>query len=118
MQTIHLKNIRVYSFHGCLGEEGQIGSDYLVNLKVQGDLSKPADTDQLSDTINYVHLNRIVREEMAIRSKLLEAVAKRIVTRIFKEIALVSKIKISVSKCHPPIGGNVQEVAVILKEKR
>ncbi|MDB3874838.1 dihydroneopterin aldolase, partial [Flavobacteriaceae bacterium] len=34
MGKIILKNVRCYSFHGCLKEESIIGSDYLVNLKV------------------------------------------------------------------------------------
>ena len=38
MSTIRLKNIKIYAFHGCLLEEGQIGSDYLVNLSVRGNL--------------------------------------------------------------------------------
>ena len=37
----------------------------------------------LIDTVDYVHLNFIVKEEMAIRSKLLEEVAKRILDRFF-----------------------------------
>ncbi|HLU50831.1 MAG TPA: dihydroneopterin aldolase [Flavobacteriaceae bacterium] len=118
MESIFLKNIRIYGFHGCLREEGQIGSDYLVNLKVKGNFIGAASSDNLEETIDYVHLNRIVKEEMAQRSKLIETVAKRIVDRIFKEIDLAETVKISVSKCNPPIGGNVQEVAVVLNQKR
>ena len=40
MSTIRLKNIKIYAFHGCLLEEGQIGSDYLVNLSVRANLEK------------------------------------------------------------------------------
>ena len=78
MGVIKLKNIRTFSYHGCLIEEGKIGSDYTVDLKVKTNLQKSADTDHLLDTVDYVHLNKIVTEEMAIRSHLLEHVAKRI----------------------------------------
>ncbi|KAF2519012.1 dihydroneopterin aldolase [Flavobacterium salilacus subsp. salilacus] len=118
MGIIRLENIRTFSYHGCLEEESKIGSDYLVNLEVKTDLRKARDTDDLADTVDYVHLNKIVTEEMAVRSKLLEHVAERIVKRIFGEIASVSRIMIAVSKINPPIGGDVEAVTVQLEEYR
>lgn len=116
--SIRLKQIKVYAYHGCLVEEEKIGSDYLVDLKVKASLAEASNTDSLKDTVDYVHLNRIVKEEMAKRSKLLEHVGKRIIDRIFKELLLVNEIKVQVSKVNPPIGGNVAEVIVSMKAKR
>jgi len=116
--VIKLKNIKVFSYHGCLDEEGKIGSEYRVDLKVHGDLSNSAKTDKLGDTIDYVHLNRIVKEEMAIRSKLLENVAERILNRVMSELIMVQKAKVDVSKINPPIGGNVAMVTVSRKKSR
>ena len=118
MGTIKLQNIRTFSFHGCLPEEAKIGSDYRVDLEVKTDLRKSAQTDDLADTVDYVLLNRIVVEEMAIRSKLLEHVAQRIIERIFREIPSVSRILLAVSKLNPPIGGDVEAVTIIMEESR
>lgn len=118
MGTIKLQNIRTFSFHGCLEEEGRIGSDYRVDLEVKTDLRKSALSDDLKDTVDYVHLNKIVVEEMAIRSKLLEHVAHRIIVRIFKELPSVSRIFLSVSKINPPIGGDVEAVTIEMEEYR
>jgi len=115
---IKISNIRVYAYHGCLVEEGKIGSDYRVDLSVKADLKHSAETDHLSDTVDYVHLNRIVKEEMSVRTKLLETVAKLILDRIISEIPLVNKAKIKVSKLNPPIGGNVEMVSIIMERKR
>ncbi len=101
-----------------MAEEGQIGSEYLVNLSVRANLDKPANTDELSDTVDYVLLQKIVGEEMAIRSKLLEHVAKRIVDKVLLTIDLVSFVKVTVAKVNPPIGGDVAEVSVTLVGKR
>ena len=68
-----------------------------------------------SDTRN---LNHIVKEEMGIRSKLLEEVAKRILDRFFLELNLIKNATVSVAKLNPPIGGNVQEVVIILSKER
>ena len=118
MGIIQVNNIKLYAFHGCLEEESKIGSDYRVDVEVKVDLKKSAKTDELSDTVDYVHLNHIVKEEMAIRSKLLEEVAQRILDRSFKELRMIRRAKISVAKMNPPIGGNVQEVVIILTKKR
>lgn len=118
MGLIKVKNIRVYAYHGCLIEEGKIGSDYRVDLTVKAELKKSAKTDHLADTVDYVHLNSIVKEEMAIRSKLLETVADRILNRILDEISLVNHAKVKVSKLNPPIGGNVEMVSIIMERKR
>jgi len=116
--TIKVKNIRVYAYHGCLLEEGKIGSDYQVDLSVKANLKKSAKTDELSDTVDYVHLNQIVKEEMAIRTKLLETVADKILDRILLEIPLVDHVKVEVSKLNPPIGGNVELVSIVMHRER
>ena len=118
MGIIKLKNIRTFSYHGCLMEEGKIGSDYSIDLVVKTDLKKSALSDDLKDTVDYVLLNRIVEEEMAIRSQLLEHVANRIIKRIFDEVSAISRITLAVSKLNPPIGGDVEAVTIEMKEYR
>ena len=83
MGIIEVRNIKVFTNHGCLEEEAKIGSEYRVDIKIKADLSKSAKTDNLSDTVDYVHLNKIAKEEMAIRSKLLEQVAQRIICLLY-----------------------------------
>lgn len=118
MGKIQVNNIKIYAFHGCLEEEAKIGSDYRVDLEIRADLTKSSVSDELVDTVDYVHLNYIVKEEMAIRSKLLEEVARRILDRILGELVMVKRATVSVAKINPPIGGNVEEVVIILSKKR
>lgn len=118
MGIIKVNNIKLYAYHGCLDEEAKIGSAYRVDVIVEADLKKSAKTDELADTVDYVHLNHVVKEEMAIRSKLLEEVAQRILERFFRELKMLQKATVSVSKINPPIGGNVEEVVIILTKER
>lgn len=118
MGIIKLTNIRTFSYHGCLEEEGKIGSNYNVNLTIKTNLKPSAQTDELTDTVDYVDLNRIVVEEMAIRAKLLEHVTQRIIDRVLKELLMVTKIEVEVTKLNPPIGGDVEGVTIIMKKKR
>ncbi|HAO14029.1 MAG TPA: dihydroneopterin aldolase [Tenacibaculum sp.] len=118
MGIIQVNNIRLFTNHGCLKEEAKIGSEYRVDLEIKADLTTSAESDILTDTVDYVHLNNIVKDEMAVRSKLLEHVAKRILNRIFKELSLVQEATVKVAKINPPIGGNVEEVVIVLKDIR
>lgn len=118
MGTIQIHTIRLYAYHGCLPEERKIGSDYTVDLSVDADLEKAAGSDRLADTVDYVALHRIVAEEMAIPSDLLEHVCKRIIDRILEEFPALIGVKTTVAKCNPPIMGDVKSVSVTLRAKR
>ena len=118
MGTIKVENIRVNAFHGCLKEETKIGGEYRVDLMVKANLDSSSKSDKLNDTVDYVLLNKIVKEEMAIPTKLIETVVKRILDRVFLECELVTKVTVSVSKMNPPIGGDVEAVTVKMTEKR
>jgi dihydroneopterin aldolase len=118
MATISLNGIEIYGYHGVLQEENVLGTPYRINLKVKVDLKKAMISDDLESTINYADLYNIVKEEMAIKSKLIEAVAHRILDRILNEHSLVLKATVAVSKIHPPIEGHVKSATVKLNRKR
>ncbi|MGB0897119.1 MAG: dihydroneopterin aldolase [Flavobacteriaceae bacterium] len=118
MGIIKVENIKLYAFHGCLDEEARIGSEYSVDVKVHANLATSSLSDNLKDTVDYVLLNKIVADEMAIRSQLLEHVAQRILDSIFKQSALVNYAEVAVSKLNPPIGGNVEKVTIVLSKER
>jgi dihydroneopterin aldolase len=114
--TIEVNGIKVYAFHGCLEEEGKIGGNYLVDVMLNTNFSIASKNDDLTQTIDYVDINKIVCEEMAIRSKLIEHVGQRIINRIKLEIKNIDYLKIKVTKICPPINGDVDNVAIIIEE--
>jgi 7,8-dihydroneopterin aldolase/epimerase/oxygenase len=118
MGIIKLKNIRTFSYHGCLVEESKIGSNYSIDLEIKTDLTKSAQSDELKDTVDYVLLNQIVVDEMTIRSNLLEHVAQRIIDSAMKKIPSISYINVAVSKLNPPIGGDVEAVTIVVEDFR
>ncbi|MRI01112.1 dihydroneopterin aldolase [Kriegella sp. EG-1] len=118
MGKVIVNNIRVFAHHGCLNEESIVGSEYTVDVHVDTDLNKASITDELTDTVDYVQINHIVKTEMQIASKLLEHVAKRIIDRIISEIKMVDFVEVFVSKINPPIGGDVEKVTISLSSKR
>lgn len=103
---IYLRNVRFHAFHGVLPQEGIVGNDYLVNLVLDYDFSSAMKTDDLQGTLNYAEVYQMVREEMAVPSKLLEHVAGRIAHRLFSDFPEIQKLQLSITKVNPPMGAD------------
>lgn len=115
MHRIEVNDIKLYAYHGCLNEEAVIGGNYSVSIVLHMDFTEAAEEDDLSKTIDYVKVNQIVREEMQIRSKLIEHVALRIVKKLQASFVMLEKLQIKVTKINPPINGDVKDVSVIIE---
>ncbi len=115
MGKLHLQNIKIFAYHGCMEVEEMIGSFYEVNLLVKADLSKVSKTDNILDTVNYVELNKIIHEQMAIVSKTIEHVADRILNTIGDDFLDVNFAEVSISKVNPPVDGDMDKFTVILE---
>jgi dihydroneopterin aldolase len=113
--TIALTGIKCYAYHGCLEEEARIGGHYIVDVSMDTDFSSAAHSDELSETIDYCDVARIVQEEMKVRSKLIEHVGQRILTRLNAELRDLHAVTLTVTKLSPPIQGDVQQVSVTFK---
>jgi len=116
--TVKVENLKIYAFHGCMDEEKVIGSDYVINMKAVCFVGEKVFNDDITQTVDYVDLARIAKREMAVRSKLLEAVIKRIIDASFKEIDSLEELCVSVSKINPPINADVKSVSVTMSKKR
>lgn len=116
MNKVNVVGIKTFSYHGCLEEEAKIGNDYLIDVELITDFKESAKNDDLSKTIDYVIVNRIVEEEMAIRSKLIETVGYRILGRLKQEAFLLNHARIEIKKINPPINGNVSYVSIVVEE--
>lgn len=112
MGVITVSGIQLYAYHGCMQEEAKIGSNYVVDVVLETDLSLASASDELQHTVDYVSVNQIVTEQMAIRSKLLENVTKRIIDQLSLNHPEIVSMEVSVSKLTPPINGNVDRVVV------
>lgn len=113
--SIHVRGIRCYAFHGCMEEEARIGGHYVVDVDINTDFSKAAKSDDLMETVDYCAIQKIVSEEMAIRSKLIEHVGQRIVTRIQNELQGIFGLRVEIHKLSPPIDGDTREVSIVIE---
>jgi dihydroneopterin aldolase len=115
MSKISVNGIRLYAYHGCLPEEEIIGGEYVVDIIIDTDFSKASQSDELIDTVDYCVVYECVKTEMAIRSKLIEHVAQRILVALRKKYASVKTFSVTVIKINPPLNGAVDNVSVTIE---
>ncbi|MFT5619098.1 MAG: dihydroneopterin aldolase [Arenicella sp.] len=118
MGLVKLEGMEFFAYHGFYDEEQTIGNKYNVDLSIHVDLEKPAESDKLSETINYEILYRVVRSEMEKPSRLLEHIAARICNSIFDEFESVEEISINISKFNPPLGGICRCATIVYEQNR
>ena len=71
-------------------------------------------SDNLKDTVDYVKLIEIVKNQMEIRADMIEVPAKRIVDAIL-HLNKVQKVKVEVEKVLPPINATFDKISVTVK---
>lgn len=118
MGKVALEGLEFFAYHGFYEEERKMGNKYEVNIEVSTDLSKAANEDRLSGTVNYEDLYRIVYEEMQIPSKMLENIGHRIVKRTFDFFPEIKDVKVEISKYNPPVKGVCRKAKITLDKKR
>ncbi|MDQ3100204.1 MAG: dihydroneopterin aldolase [Bacteroidota bacterium] len=116
MGLIEVNDIRVFGYHGCLDEEGRIGAQYRVYVSVEGDFEKAEHSDKLSETVDYARVAAIVKEQMAVRSKLIEHVCRRIMDALKTEWGNAYGWKVKLVKERPPVHGDVDHVSYTIGE--
>lgn len=114
MGLIQIENMEFYSFHGHFKEERIVGNRFIVDLTIETDMKKPAESDNLKDAVNYQRVYEIVKQQMEMKSHLLEHIAGRILDAVYAEMVGITKATVKVSKMNPPMGGKIGSVSVVI----
>ncbi len=109
---IELQDVRFHAFHGVMPQEGRVGADFLVSVRVGIAFEKAMQSDDVEDTLNYAALYQLVQRDMAVPPKLLEHVAGRIVKAIVKAFPDVTSIDLKLTKLNPPMGADCAGASV------
>lgn len=112
--AIFLDGVRFHAYHGVMPQEGVVGADFTISIRVEYDFMRAVETDDLADTISYADLYDLVAKEMRQPSRLLEHVAGRIVRAVVDAYPQVMAVDIRLSKDNPPMGADCQGAGVEL----
>ena len=115
---IEIKGLRVFGRHGVFEQERRDGQTFVIDVVLERDLSDPARSDALGDTVDYGTLAQQIAQAVS-RTQffLIEALAGHIA-----ELALddpsVDAVEIRVAKPSAPVQVALDEVAVVLRRTR
>ena len=109
---IHLRQVRFHAFHGVMPQERQVGTDFVLDLRVGYPLQQAMQSDDVADTLNYAALYDLVAREMQQPSNLLEHVAGRIAEAIGQTFPQVTFIDLTLTKQNPPMGADCEGAGV------
>lgn len=107
--VMELSGMEFHAYHGCLESERKEGNTFIVDFKAEYYIRKAAKSDDLKDAADYGQIYKIVEREMSVPCNLLETVAARTVKAIHNEFPHnFQRIKVTVSKQNPPVGGKCE----------
>ncbi|MBR1766288.1 MAG: dihydroneopterin aldolase [Bacteroidales bacterium] len=106
--------MRFYAHHGCFDQERTIGTHFRVDMEFSVDTSRAEVSDNIGDTVSYLDVYHVVKQEMAVPSNLLEHVARRVGERVKSEFDAIGSVRVKVYKMNPPLGGQMDSVSVEL----
>jgi dihydroneopterin aldolase len=115
---ITLRGMRFAGRHGVTAAEREAAQPFEVDVVVRLDLSRPAATDDLADTIDYSRLFELAREIVEERSfHLIEALAGAIADAVLANPA-VDDVEVRVRKPKAPLPGAFETVEARLRRRR
>ena len=104
MDTIELRGLTFYGYHGAFAEERRLGQRFVVDLRLGLDLEAAGRTDDLARTVDYGTVAETARSIVeGPPFKLIEALAEAIASAILEGHPRVERIDVRVEKPSAPV---------------
>lgn len=114
MSVISIEGMEFYAYHGCFKEEAIIGTRFICDFHYKLKTSQAEQSDDLSETVNYQTVYKLIKTEMDIKSNLIEHVARRILVVVSSTFPQINEASIKISKLNPHLGGKIRNVSINL----
>ena len=114
METfLKIENIQLWARVGVLQKERELGQLFSLDIFLWTEFEKCTENDDINKTVDYSKLVKILKDQSnKIYCFTIEKYSNAIVEKIDHEFKL-SKIKIILTKCNPPITGFDGKVSIV-----
>ena len=117
--TVRLVNAVFYAHHGVMQEEHRIGGRYEADVSMEVDFEEAAIKDDLSLTVDYERIYRLVQEIVTQnRFYLIERLAYLIGQQVLASFPIVKAVEVTVRKPNPPVGGPCDRAEAVYRARR
>ena len=109
---IRLNKMSFYGYHGVSAAEQETGREFEVDCELAVDLAESGQTDQLTDTIDYTEVHRIIKETVeGTAYSLVEALAAELAAKLLDNFPAY-RVTLRVRKMKPPIPGHIDNIEI------
>ena len=114
METfLKIENIKLWARVGVLDEERELGQPFILDIFLWTDFEKCTANDDIKKTVDYSKLVQILKDHSKkINCFTIEKYSNEILEIVDQEFNL-SKIKLILTKCNPPITGFDGKVSIV-----
>ncbi len=118
MDTVMIRGLRVYAYHGVKEEEKRKGQPFVLDIDVCADLSAACRSDNVDETINYSSVSKCVIQTMlAEKNDLIERAAQRVADAILEAFP-AEEVTVTLKKPRAPVGADFEYMAVRITRRR
>lgn len=119
MDTIIIKGLRLFAYHGVNEEEKINGQNFELDIECSADLESACLSDDLNDTVSYAKIIKTVKRVFVEqKDDLIERAARRTADAILEEYPKIQDVTVELHKPEAPIKADFDYVAVRIKVER
>lgn len=111
---VRLINAVFYAHHGVMQEEHELGGRYEVDVEMDLDFDRAAESDGLDGTVDYEEVYNLVQDTVTSnRFYLIEKLSYLIAHRILDRFPIVESVEVATRKPNPPVGGTCDRAEAV-----
>ena len=120
MDQLRIKDLEVYAYHGLFGAEKELGQRFVLDLILDYDMTRAAQTGDLTASIHYGELAQdLTHWCQESKEDLIETLAYKLIDRVFLTHPLVEKVSLEVKKPWAPVPLPLETCSVkLVRQKR
>ena len=119
LDTISIRRIGVFAYHGVYEEEGRLGQRFFISVELRLDLAEAGTRDHLASTVSYADIAALVQEiAVGERFAIIEALAEAIASAILVRHPRVQELSVTVEKPGAAVAAILDGIAVTLTRRR
>lgn len=118
LDTIMIRGLRVYAYHGVKEDEKRKGQPFVLDIDVKADMKAACESDDINNAINYSAVTKVVLATMtAEKNDLIERAAERVAQAILATFP-ADEVTVTLKKPRAPVGADFDYMAVQITRRR
>lgn len=118
MDTVMIRGLRVYAYHGVKEEEKRKGQPFILDIDVCADMRAACESDCIEEAINYSEVTKCaVATMLCEKNDLIERAAERVAQAILASFP-AGEVTVTLKKPRAPVGADFEYMAVRITRRK